>query len=522
MRRGLLGIAGVAAALIVPASATATFPGENGRILFISDNVGEMQTGLLGARSASTILPEYASGEYSKDGTRIVVDLEKPVAGCPVNDECAGEHEIYTLDPDGGNVDRLTHSAAFESQPTWHPSGNRIAYTRGDRIIEQVLSTGERTELGPSASEAPAYSPAGAQIAFGHATAANGLGVFVMDADGSDVRNLTPGVTVEEVDPSWSPDGATIAYGGYGTGGDRVYTIPSDSTGGAGVVNLAAGERPVFSPDGELILFTGGLASELRTMTTAGADVTPVSFSPDSSVATSWQAVSAAEYEDADADETVTTGAEATPDEPVQASVTTPNAGVVSIALAPGADSPGSGFASLGFNFDIVAPSASVANPLQLTFLIDASMIPSGETAGTIAIFRNGVEVLDCEGVANPDPCVSERTTGLDGDATIKVLTSQASVWDFGVVDDVAPRTTITTKPGRTTTQRRVRIAFRSNEAGSTFRCSWDGAPARPCDSPVRSKRLGFGKHVFAVTATDQAGNKDLTPAKARFKVVRR
>ena len=51
----------------------------------------------------------------------------------------------------------------------------------------------------------------------------------------------------------------------------------------------------------------------------------------------------------------------------------------------------------------ITAPDGTVAEPLRLTFLLDASLIPAGTPATAIAVTRNGVPVADCLG---GDPCV--------------------------------------------------------------------------------------------------------------------
>jgi Tol biopolymer transport system component len=39
-----------------------------------------------------------------------------------------GNHEIYTMNPNGGGLDRLTNNNAGDFDPAWSPDGNRIAF----------------------------------------------------------------------------------------------------------------------------------------------------------------------------------------------------------------------------------------------------------------------------------------------------------------------------------------------------------------------------------------------------------
>ncbi|HSK50234.1 MAG TPA: calcium-binding protein, partial [Solirubrobacterales bacterium] len=66
--------------------------------------------------------------------------------------------------------------------------------------------------------------------------------------------------------------------------------------------------------------------------------------------------------------------------------------------------------------------------------------------------------------------------------------------------------------------RRRVAFAFASSERGSRFRCRLDRRPFRPCRSP-RAYRASRGRHTFRVFAIDAAGNRDRSPARARFRV---
>jgi hypothetical protein len=86
-------------------------------------------------------------------------------------------------------------------------------------------------------------------------------------------------------------------------------------------------------------------------------------------------------------------------------------------------------------------------------------------------------------------------------------------------VDTTAPQTTITAGPTGKTTDRTSRFAFRSSEAGSTFRCRLDGRRWVGCRSPKLYGRLPVGRHAFDVQASDPVGNRDPSPARRPFRV---
>jgi len=91
--------------------------------------------------------------------------------------------------------------------------------------------------------------------------------------------------------------------------------------------------------------------------------------------------------------------------------------------------------------------------------------------------------------------------------------------------DRVAPVTRVRRRPSRVlftaTRRRRVVFAFSANEPAARFECKLDRRPFRPCRSP-RRYQVAPGRHAFRVFAIDAAGNRDRTPALARFAVRRR
>src|SRR5262249_47660719 len=93
---------------------------------------------------------------------------------------------------------------------------------------------------------------------------------------------------------------------------------------------------------------------------------------------------------------TVTTGNAPSPDDPVESSVTSPNAGAFSIVEEVTTGTPPSGFEFLGYEAVIHAPAATAADPLILEFMLDGSLLPAGVDASNVVVWRNGVAVPPC------------------------------------------------------------------------------------------------------------------------------
>ncbi|HST70493.1 MAG TPA: calcium-binding protein [Solirubrobacterales bacterium] len=88
--------------------------------------------------------------------------------------------------------------------------------------------------------------------------------------------------------------------------------------------------------------------------------------------------------------------------------------------------------------------------------------------------------------------------------------------------DRTPPVTTFRRRPAAllfaSVPRRRVTFAFSASEPGARFRCRLDRQPFRPCRSP-RAYLVAPGRHTFRVFAIDGAGNRDRSPALARFRV---
>ena len=113
--------------------------------------------------------------------------------------------------------------------------------------------------------------------------------------------------------------------------------------------------------------------------------------------------------------------------------MTVPTAATVTINEGAITQGPPSGFTFVGQQVDISIsppPPADANNPITLVFTLD----PSLGVDTSVAISKNGSSPIGAclaAGVANPDPCVSNRAMTALGDVQITVLTTSASSWNF-------------------------------------------------------------------------------------------
>ena len=52
-----------------------------------------------------------------------------------------GNNEIYVMDADGGNRERLTDNPANDRDPDWSPDGTKIAFASAETAEKSIKST---------------------------------------------------------------------------------------------------------------------------------------------------------------------------------------------------------------------------------------------------------------------------------------------------------------------------------------------------------------------------------------------
>jgi TolB protein len=263
----------VLAALLAPAAADAAFPGRNGAIVY-----GAWFEYLVGnSEGGSTFYDGWLVGVFVRPGWEhsLAACVERPESLCRplhyANPAIAPDGRSVAMDAGealalvdirGGDLQMLPRQTDDNDQPAFSPSGGRLAFAgrgadgadlgvwvrslrrgvarqvaapgrtpawsvRGwiafvrDDGIWRVRPDGSRLRRIARRADAPAWSPDGRRLVFlrrevrRHRAVIRKGGVFVADADGSDVRRLGGKAAAGPVtDVAWSPDGRRLVIAG--------------------------------------------------------------------------------------------------------------------------------------------------------------------------------------------------------------------------------------------------------------------------------------------------------------------
>jgi TolB protein len=201
--------------------------------------------------------------------TATVETVEFPAIGGRVvfHSDRDGEIDIYVMDADGSNVQRLTDAPGRDFEPHWSPDGATIVFSseRDDPENAQLYlmnadGSDQRRLPSPLTVDqiGARWSPDGQWILFHSNPLVDGLprfDIFKIRPDGSDLTQLTD-VPGNSFMPDWSPDGERIVFASQRDGNRELYVMNAD---GSNQVRLTGGgwenSLPRWSPDGQHIVF---------------------------------------------------------------------------------------------------------------------------------------------------------------------------------------------------------------------------------------------------------------------------
>lgn len=183
--------------------------------------------------------------EFTPDGSHI---LFSSTAGGN------GYANLFEAAVDGSNLRRLTSVRAIEVEPKVNPkTGNEILFTSGRGGHSQIYIMNrdggdvQRVTSGEGEATNPSWSPDGQRIAFAwtRGFAPGDFNIFVMDVNKRDYIQLTHAAGRNE-NPTWAPDGIHLAFQSNRVGGSQLWSMRVDGSDLKQLTNQGRNYSPVW------------------------------------------------------------------------------------------------------------------------------------------------------------------------------------------------------------------------------------------------------------------------------------
>jgi Tol biopolymer transport system component len=182
-----------------------------------------------------------------------------------ISQRVGGVPHIF-LENSAGTVTQLTSGSYPENSFSWSPDGTKIAFWRGEDgegiyMMNADGSDVERLSPSPGYDIFPSWSPDGTELVFvriidpGSGPPNQISDIMTMDADGTNVQTILANNTFN-MEPRWSPDGTKILFmSTLKPGGVNIYTMSTTGTNITELTTQGNNGDPSWSPDGTEIAF---------------------------------------------------------------------------------------------------------------------------------------------------------------------------------------------------------------------------------------------------------------------------
>jgi Tol biopolymer transport system component len=185
-------------------------------------------------------------------------------------DPGTGDVNIFVMSIDGGPARQLTHRR-FAANPAWSPGGSSIVFEStqtGYSELYEITADGTshmQLTFDKATATRASWSPDGKQVAFAKRSAPNAPYqlYLIPAAGGAETPVMTTSCNCDELDPTWSRDGTTVAFDSRrDQQASRIYTIELSThvitpvtASPPGASGQTQDSNPTWAPDGHSLAF---------------------------------------------------------------------------------------------------------------------------------------------------------------------------------------------------------------------------------------------------------------------------
>jgi Tol biopolymer transport system component len=173
-----------------------------------------------------------------------------------------GIHDIWVLNLETSDAERITFDPSEDEYPVWSPDGNAIAYTctkagnSCQMLRKEIGSAGNPHLIGiwPRHFHFTSWSPDGKWLAAYDFSLNNGTDCYVLSADSGEFVSVAVS-QANETNGQFSPDGKWLAFQSDESGRYEIYVISFPDLGSKRQISINGGTLPKWDPSGKYIYY---------------------------------------------------------------------------------------------------------------------------------------------------------------------------------------------------------------------------------------------------------------------------